>query len=87
VSDVIDIRKRLEDRAIVRETLTGDGQPEITPQLARAFYAMVVAFAVYVELDGPELTGLFERAQTAGSITAAAEGALAELRENLGEIP
>lgn len=84
MSDVIDIRKRLEDRAIVRETLTGDGLM-IPPPAARAFFAMVVAFATYVELDGRELVGLFERALAAPSINEGAASTVAELKENLGE--
>lgn len=84
--NVIDIRRVLEERAIVRETLTGNGQsPEITPQVGRAFYAMVLAFAAYVELGGQELVGLFERALTTPSINAGAASTLAELQENLGE--
>jgi hypothetical protein len=85
---VIDIRKRLEDRQIARDGLLAEQQDALLdPKYSRALYSMTLALAAYVGLEGEEFAGLLERARTAGSINAAAEDALAQLRENLGEIP
>ena len=88
MSEIIDIRKRLEARQITRDGLLAEQQsPALDPTYSRALYAMTLALAAYVGLEGEEFAGLLERARTAGSINAAADAALAELRENLGEIP
>jgi hypothetical protein len=88
VSDIIDIRKRLEDRQITRDGLLAEQQDALLdPKYSRALYSMVLALTCYVGLECEEFIGLLERARTAGSINAAATDALAELRENLGEIP
>ena len=85
---VIDLRKRLEDRAITRDGLLAEQQsPALDPKYSRALYSVALALACYVGLEGEELSGLLERARTAGSINDAATATLADLRENLGEIP
>jgi hypothetical protein len=84
VSDILDIRKRLEERQITRDGLLAEQQDALlNPKYSRALYAMTLALAAYVGLEGEEFAGLLERARTAGSIDAAATDALAELRENL----
>ena len=88
MADVIDIRRRLEERQIARDGLLAEQQDAILdPKYSRAMYATWLALACYVGLAGEELSGLLERARTAGSINVAANDALTELRENLGEIP
>jgi hypothetical protein len=85
---VIDIRKRLEDRVSTRDALLAEQQDALlNPKYARALYSMTLALAAYVGLECEEFIGLLERARTAGSINDAAADALAELRENLAEIP
>jgi hypothetical protein len=87
VSDIIDIRQRLEERQITRDGLLAEEQsPALDPKYSRAVYSMMLALAAYVELDGPELAGLMEMARTAPSINDAATDALTELRENLGAL-
>jgi hypothetical protein len=88
VSEIIDIRKRLEDRQITRDGLLAEQQsPTLDPKYSRALYSLTLAFACYVGLESEEFIGLLERARTAGSINDGATDALTELRENLGEIP
>jgi hypothetical protein len=87
MADLLDIRKRLEDRQITRDGLLAEQQDAIlNPKYSRAMYATWLAFAVYLGIQYETLAGLLERARTAGSINVAANDALAELRENLGEI-
>jgi hypothetical protein len=87
MSEIIDIRKRLEDRQITRDGLIAEQQDAILDtKYSRAMYATWLALACYVGLQGEELSGLLERARTAGSINEGAASTLAELRENLGEI-
>jgi hypothetical protein len=88
VSEIIDIRKRLEERQIARDGLLAEQQDALlNPKYARALYSMTLALTAYVGLECDEFIGLLEKARTAGSINDAAADALAELRENLGEIP
>jgi hypothetical protein len=88
VSEIIDIRRRLEDRQIARDGLLAQQQDALLdPKYSRALYSMTLALACYVGLEGEELAGLLERARTVGSINEGAATTLAELRENLGEIP
>jgi len=83
---VIDIRKRLEERQATRDGLLAEQQDALlNPKYSRALYAVTLALTAYVGLTGEEFAGVLERARTAGSINDAAEDALAELRENLGE--
>ena len=85
---VIDIRRRLEQRQVTRDGLLAEEQDALlNPKYSRALYSMTLALAVYVGLESDEFLGLLERARTRGSIDDAAADALAELRENLGEIP
>jgi hypothetical protein len=87
VSDILDIRKRLEDRQITRDGLLAAQQDALlNPKYARALYSMTLALAAYVGLECEEFLAILERARAAGSINDAAADALAELRENLGEI-
>jgi hypothetical protein len=86
VSEIIDIRKRLEDRQITRDALLAEQQsPALDPKYSRAMYSMVLALATFVGLMPEEFIGLFERARTAPCINEGATAALAGLRENLGE--
>jgi hypothetical protein len=86
VSDIIDIRKRLEDRQVTRDGLLAEQQsPALDPKYSRAVYSMVLALATYVGLSGEELAGLLERACAAPSINEGATAIRAELNENLGE--
>lgn len=85
MSEIIDIRKRLEDRQITRDGLLAEQQsPALNPKYSRASYSMLLAFAAYVELAPEEFIEILERARTAPSINEGAASALAELRENLG---
>jgi hypothetical protein len=88
VSEIIDIRKRLEDRQVTRDGLLAE-QPDalLDPKYSRAVYSLVLAFSCYLGLQSETLIGLIERARTAGSINDAAGAALGELREHLGELP
>ena len=84
---VLDIRERLEHRQITRDALLAEQQsPALDTTYSRALYAMTLALAAYVGLEGEEFAGLLERARTAGNINEGATATLAELRENLGEI-
>jgi hypothetical protein len=88
MGDVIDIRKRIEDRVTTRDGLLAEQQDALlNPKYARALYSMTLALTAYVGLMPEEFLGLLEKARTAGSINDAAADALAELRENLGAIP
>jgi len=85
MDNVIDIRKRLEDRVITRDALLAEQQDALlNPKYSRALYSMTLALAAYVGLEPEEFAGLLESSRTAGSINDAAADALAELRENLG---
>ena len=87
MSEIIDIRKRLEDRQTTRDGLLAEQQDALlNPKYARALYAVTLALTAYVGLVPEEFLAILERARAAGSINAAAADALAELRENLGEI-
>jgi hypothetical protein len=88
MGDVIDLRRRLEDRQITRDGLLAEQQsPALDPKYSRASYSMVLALAIYVGLEGEELGGLLEMARAAPSINEGANDVLTALRENLGEIP
>ena len=88
MSDIIDIRQRLEERHITRDGLLAEQQsPALDPKYSRALYTMTLALTAYVGLAPEELIGLLERARTAATINEGAAFALTELRENLGEIP
>lgn len=88
VSEIIDIRKRLDDRQITRDGLLAEQQsPALDPKYSRALYSVTLALIAYVELAPEEFIGLLERARTVGSINEGAATTLAELRDNLGEIP
>jgi len=85
VSDVIDIRKRLEDRQITRDGLLAEQQDALlNPRYSRAMYSMTLALATYVGLRAEEFIGLLERARTAPSIDEGATAIRGELLENLG---
>lgn len=85
MSDILDIRRRLEDRQTTRDGLLAEQQDALLDtKYSRALYSITLALACYVGLQGEELAGLIERARTAGSINVAATDALTELRENLG---
>jgi hypothetical protein len=86
VSEIIDIRKRLEDRQITRDGLLAEQSPALDPKYSRALYAVTLALTAYVGLAPEEFIGLLERARTAPSINDAAADALADLRENLGSL-
>ncbi len=79
--------KRLDDRLITRDALLAEQQsPALNPKYSRALYTVTLALTAYVGLAPEEFIGLLERARIAGSINIAAADALAELRENLGEL-
>lgn len=86
MSEIIDIRKRLEDRQIARDGLLAEQQsPAIDPKYSRALYSMTLALVAYVELAPEEFISLLERARSAGTINQGAADVLNSLRENLGD--
>jgi hypothetical protein len=87
VSDIIDIRRRLEERQITRDGLLAEQQsPALDPKYARALYSVTLALIAYAELAPEEFLAILERARTAPSINEGAASALTELRENLGPL-
>jgi len=86
VSEIIDIRKRLEERQITRDGLLAEQQsPALDPKYSRAMYSMTLALATYVGLCPEEFVSLLERACTVPSINEGATAIRQELRDHLGE--